>query len=84
MKTLKELIKEEREAVATMIAMRENYITAQNNLDAATRNLSYARIALDMALESADEPNERIRPPSVAALDEDGSGGSCGIHGEDC
>lgn len=53
MKTLKELIKEEREAVATMLAMRENYQAAQNNLDAAERNLSNARIALDMALEKS-------------------------------
>ena len=58
MKTLKELIKEEREAVATMLAMRENYQAAQNNLDAAERNLSNARIALDMAIEK-ETPNGR-------------------------
>lgn len=51
--TLKELIEKEREAVATMLAMRENYITAQNHLDAATRNLANARIALDMAINNS-------------------------------
>lgn len=57
-KTIKELIKEERDAVGAMIAMRDNYLEAQKRLGDAMRNLSNARIALDMAIEK-ETPNGR-------------------------